>query len=386
MLALHWDGFMPKIVIGDYVAAGYDVATAAENNREKHEAKNRPLLEQWFKVNQDKLSLVAEQLTKKLGEEKFKNMVLSNPEISWDEVEFSKGNVTKLYLTPKVTFNLAAKEGYGKVTGSLETVTLTIRNLYKETNPDTNVFATQGASSSATPNNASQANDATAIEKVNVYLNYTGPSIVLDVAHPTVGEKENTSINGTSNVEGTFNNAFRGNPSSGLLFTNRYPNPLLQSVINYVNKFDPKFRAAFVTDSRDGVTISNVTNNVQLRPGTLDDLQSNKNKVFLQQIKGDTEAVYFAVSAIASNNWLNTFLIRIPLTKFVRPISVLQTPDQQQTQEGGEEATQPQNARSGTASTSEAQSGQSNGPAGSGTGSTQQAQSSPTTGTSSSSN
>ncbi|MBD5788784.1 phase-variable hemagglutinin [Mycoplasma synoviae GX11-T] len=377
---------MPKIVIGDYVAAGYDVATAAENNREKHEAKNRPLLEQWFKVNQDKLSLVAEQLTKKLGEEKFKNMVLSNPEISWDEVEFSKGNVTKLYLTPKVTFNLAAKEGYGKVTGSLETVTLTIRNLYKETNPDTNVFATQGASSSATPNNASQANDATAIEKVNVYLNYTGPSIVLDVAHPTVGEKENTSINGTSNVEGTFNNAFRGNPSSGLLFTNRYPNPLLQSVINYVNKFDPKFRAAFVTDSRDGVTISNVTNNVQLRPGTLDDLQSNKNKVFLQQIKGDTEAVYFAVSAIASNNWLNTFLIRIPLTKFVRPISVLQTPDQQQTQEGGEEATQPQNARSGTASTSEAQSGQSNGPAGSGTGSTQQAQSSPTTGTSSSSN
>ncbi|WP_318035594.1 hypothetical protein [Mycoplasmopsis synoviae] len=34
--------------------------------------------------------------------------------------------------------------------------------------------------------------------------------------------------------------------------------------------------------------------------------------------------MYFAVTAIASNNWLNTFLIRIPLTKFVKPLSVFQ--------------------------------------------------------------
>ncbi|MFL1073753.1 hypothetical protein [Mycoplasmopsis synoviae] len=31
--------------------------------------------------------------------------------------------------------------------------------------------------------------------------------------------------------------------------------------------------------------------------------------------------MYFTVTAIASNNWLNTFLIRIPLTKFVRPLT-----------------------------------------------------------------
>ncbi|MFL1038943.1 hypothetical protein ACJOMV_04205, partial [Mycoplasmopsis synoviae] len=41
----------------------------------------------------------------------------------------------------------------------------------------------------------------------------------------------------------------------------------------------------------------------------------------LQQIQGDTEAVYFAVTAIASNNWLNTFLIRIPLTKFDKTLT-----------------------------------------------------------------
>ncbi|MFL1073590.1 hypothetical protein ACJOMS_04010, partial [Mycoplasmopsis synoviae] len=107
----------------------------------------------------------------------------------------------------------------------------------------------QGVSFSATPKNTSVENPATAIKNVNVYLNYTGPSIVLDQAVPAVGTANNTSLNGTSNVTGEFNNAFRGNPSIGLLFTNRYPNPLLQSVINYVNKFDPKYRAEFVTDS-----------------------------------------------------------------------------------------------------------------------------------------
>ncbi|MFA7699555.1 hemagglutinin, partial [Mycoplasmopsis synoviae] len=169
------------------------------------------------------------------------------------------------------------------------------------------------------PKNTMTPNNAEVIKNVNVYLNYTGPSIVLDEALPTVGGKENTSINGTSNVDGAFNNAFRGNPSKGLLFTDRYPNPLLKSVINYVNKFDPKYRAEFVTNSKNGVTITKVESDTQLRPGTLDDL--NKNNVFLQQIQGDTEAVYFAVTAIASNNWLNTFLIRIPLTKFVKPLT-----------------------------------------------------------------
>ncbi|MFL1073603.1 hemagglutinin, partial [Mycoplasmopsis synoviae] len=34
-----------------------------------------------------------------------------------------------------------------------------------------------------------------------------------------------------------------------------------------------------------------------------------------------TEAVYFAVNGVTSEGWLNTFLISIPLTKFVRPIA-----------------------------------------------------------------
>ncbi|MFA7700201.1 hypothetical protein ABC604_03410 [Mycoplasmopsis synoviae] len=315
---LYWDGFMPKIVVSLLTTKAanqeYD-ASVRQGGVVFWKTRNGEILDVWFAANQDKFTLVADQLTKKLGEEKFKNMNLSNPTITWDELTIPEGTI----LTPKVTFTLTPKDGYTLADNSENTVTLTIRNLYKEANPDTNIFATQGTSSSATPNNASQANDATTIEKVNVYLNYTGSSIVLDEALPTVGGQENTSINGTSNVDGAFNTAFRGNPSRGLLFTNRYANSLMKSVINYVNKFNPKFRAEFVTNATNGVTITKVTNNVQLRPGTLNDL--NKNNVFLQQIQGDIEAVYFAVTAIASNNWLNTFLIRIPLTKFVRPLT-----------------------------------------------------------------
>ncbi|MFL1038864.1 hemagglutinin, partial [Mycoplasmopsis synoviae] len=99
---LYWDGFMPKIVVKDYQPAGDG------SNKEANKTTNQQKLEAWFTANQDKFTLVADQLTRKLGKEKFKNMVLSNPTISWDEVKFSN----RLYLTPKVTFNLAAKEEY----------------------------------------------------------------------------------------------------------------------------------------------------------------------------------------------------------------------------------------------------------------------------------
>ncbi|QGL45103.1 hemagglutinin [Mycoplasmopsis synoviae] len=306
---------MPKIVVPTYEP------DTTDDNKAAHEEANKTKLEAWF-TNSANWAGLEDQLTKRLGSDKFKNVKLTYASLTLTDFTASRG-VTR--WNPTVKFSIKANEGYTLDTNSTKEIDLVVRVLYKSAEANAaNVFTHEGASSSAAPKNTMTPNNAEVIKNVNVYLNYTGPSIVLDEALPTVGGKENTSINGTSNVDGAFNNAFRGNPSKGLLFTDRYPNPLLKSVINYVNKFDPKYRATFVTDSRDGVTISNVTNNVQLRPGTLDDLLSNKNKVFLQQIKGDTEAVYFAVTAIASNNWLNTFLIRIPLTKFVRPLTEFQ--------------------------------------------------------------
>ncbi|UBX97795.1 hypothetical protein K6989_02460 [Mycoplasmopsis synoviae] len=317
---LYWDGFMPKIVVQGYEADGEG------NGKATHKEANQKKLEDWFAANQDKLSLVADQLTKKLGADKFKNVTLTNPQVSYEEVTVN----TYTWKNPKVTFNIQAKPGYQltEPTTDSKQISLTIRVLYENQTYTQNLLTIQGASPTAAPNTASVGNPATAIKNVNVYLNYTGPTIVLDATLPVVGKVDNTTINGTSNVDGDFNNAFRGNPSKGLLFTNRYPNPLLKSVINYVNKFDPKFRAEFVTDSKNGVTITKVLKDKkqkdreELRPGTLDDL--NKDNVFLQQIKGDKEAVYFAVRAVASNNWLKTFLIRIPLTKFVRPLTEFQ--------------------------------------------------------------
>ncbi|AQT41473.1 hypothetical protein [Mycoplasmopsis synoviae] len=327
---LYWDGFMPKIVVPGYEADGEG------NGKATHETTNQQKLQQWFATesNWEKLS---EQLTKKLGSDKFKNVTLTNPQVSYEEVTVNSNT----WKNPKVTFTVEAKPGYEltQPTTDPKQISLTIRVLYSSHESNQNLLTIQGASSSAAPRNAT-VNDPNVKSKVNVYLNYTGPSIVLDADLPTVGEQENTSINGTSNVTGDFNTAFRGNPSSGLLFTNRYPNPLLKSVINYVNKFDPKYRAEFVTNSKNGVTITKVESGTQLRPGTLDDL--NKNNVFLQQIKGDKEAVYFAVSAIASNNWLNTFLIRIPLTKFVRPITPFRAPAAPAQSQGGQtETSQP---------------------------------------------
>ncbi|WP_318035626.1 hypothetical protein [Mycoplasmopsis synoviae] len=198
---------MPKIVVQGYQADSY-VADDQGNNRAAQEKANKTKLEAWFR-EESNWAVLEDQLTKKLGEEKFKNMTLSNTEISWDEVRFSNRGSNKGYLTPKVTFNLAAKNGYTLAKESANTVTLTIRVLYKDTNLTRNVLSTQGASSSATPNNTRNANDETTKRTVNVYLNYTGPSIVLDEVLPAVGTANNTSLNGTSNVTGDFNTKFK---------------------------------------------------------------------------------------------------------------------------------------------------------------------------------
>ncbi|UBX97920.1 hypothetical protein [Mycoplasmopsis synoviae] len=303
---LYWDGFMPKIVVNGYVA------DTAGNNRAEHEAANLEKLRTWFDTpaNWEKLS---EQLTKKLGSDKFKNVTLTNPVVTYEEIINWNGQTWRV---PTVTFNLAAKKGY-ELIGSPNTITLKIRVVYDSNDANAILFPIQGASSSATPRGAT-VNDPNVKSKVNVYLNYTGPNIVLDADLPTVGGKENTSINGTSNVEGTFNDKFK----ELLVDNNRVPREFLSTVINYVNKFDPKFRAQLVTDT-NGVAITSVQSKKELRIGNLNDLLYNK-KVFLQQVHGDSSAVYFAVNGVTSEGWLNTFLIRIPLTKFVRPLTEFQ--------------------------------------------------------------
>ncbi|MFL1058415.1 hypothetical protein ACJONP_03815, partial [Mycoplasmopsis synoviae] len=98
---LYWDGFMPKIVVDDYVADGEG------NGKATHEEANKTKLQNWFKApaNWKKLS---EQLTKKLGVDKFKNVTLTNPIVTYEEVTVNSNT----WKNPKVTFNIQAKPGY----------------------------------------------------------------------------------------------------------------------------------------------------------------------------------------------------------------------------------------------------------------------------------
>ncbi len=254
---LYWDGFMPKIVVSGYEADGAGV------NKAQHEEANKTKLQQWFATesNWEKLS---EQLTKKLGSDKFKNVVLTAPTVSYEEVTVNSNT----WKNPKVTFNIQAKPGYQltQPTTDPKQISLTIRVLYENQTSTQNLLTIQGASPTAAPSGSTPSNNAAVIRDVNVYMNYTGPSIVLDQAVPAVGTAANTSLNGTSNVTGDFNNKF-----NKLLIRYKAETSLFQTIINYVNKFDPKFRAAFVT-SINGVALTSVQSGTQLRIGNLNDL------------------------------------------------------------------------------------------------------------------
>ncbi|MFL0980115.1 hemagglutinin, partial [Mycoplasmopsis synoviae] len=91
---------MPKIVVEDYQPPGHG------NNKHTNETTNQQKLQNWFNIssNWEKLS---EQLTKKLGADKFKNVTLSSPKVTYETI--STGRDVRI---PKVTFTVAAKDGY----------------------------------------------------------------------------------------------------------------------------------------------------------------------------------------------------------------------------------------------------------------------------------
>ncbi|MFA7728954.1 hemagglutinin [Mycoplasmopsis synoviae] len=146
---------MPKIVLTDFDKTW-------EQNSEENERKIR----KWFDNAANWVGL-SDQLTKKLGAERFKNVKLT-----YKEVTFS----TNAIKTPTVKFTVAAKEGYTLTTGdnaSGTEISLVVRVLYNRGSENVIQLPTQGASSSAAPNNAKNANDKTTKRTVNVYLNYT---------------------------------------------------------------------------------------------------------------------------------------------------------------------------------------------------------------------
>ncbi|MEX0364288.1 hemagglutinin [Mycoplasmopsis synoviae] len=135
---------MPKIVVEDYQPAGHG------NNKDTNETTNQQKVQEWFNTssNWEKLS---EQLTKKLGADKFKNVTLSSPTVTYETISTSRD-----VRIPKVTFTVAAKDGYNLTapTGRTKQITLSIRVLYTSQNQTENALRYQGVSSPAAPNRA----------------------------------------------------------------------------------------------------------------------------------------------------------------------------------------------------------------------------------------
>ncbi|WP_041351894.1 hypothetical protein [Mycoplasmopsis synoviae] len=130
-------------------------------------SENERKIREWFREASNWAGL-SDQLTKKLGAERFKNVKLT-----YKEVTFSGDDIK----TPTVTFTVAAKEGYTLVdsgeNASATEISLVVRVLYNRGSESTIQMPIQGASSSAAPGNTKTPNNATVIKNVNVYLNYT---------------------------------------------------------------------------------------------------------------------------------------------------------------------------------------------------------------------
>ncbi|UBX97233.1 hemagglutinin [Mycoplasmopsis synoviae] len=115
------------------------------------------------------------------------------------------------------------------------------------------------------------------------------------------------------------------------------------AITKYIQSFDPKYLSTR-TDNGYRAWVSWMwTNRSALSQRELKQPAS----IFLQQMKDDSEAVYFAVMGVTSNGWVNTFLIRIPLTKFVKPVTVfippVVTPPAEEATEGSQtQASTPQ--------------------------------------------
>ncbi|AKB11012.1 hypothetical protein VY93_01425 [Mycoplasmopsis synoviae ATCC 25204] len=136
---------MPKIVL-----EGFD-SSWAQNTA------NQNKIREWFATASNWAGL-SDQLTKKLGVERFKNVVLSNPQIIFEDVRLLTRGSVKF---PKVTFTVAAKDGYQLASGegTSTTLELKIRVLYSSSNPNTLLLPYQGASPSAVPSGSSVDDD-----------------------------------------------------------------------------------------------------------------------------------------------------------------------------------------------------------------------------------
>ncbi|WP_406614458.1 hypothetical protein ACJA23_01035 [Mycoplasma corogypsi] len=373
-VVLHWNNFLPRIA-KDFselsTSLGESEATDLKNgaitkdevsklkNVVENDKKTTAKLQEWFSVKEN-LTELTNQLVIQLGSENINNVELSNPEFTYKHVYFKKTTKTTepekttitytVYSTPVVTFNVSAKTGFELLNEKdghkpKLSIDLSILNNSSDSNKPylyTSVYLTSITGKPVTKD---------VIKKSNEYLNdiieYNGPAIPLDASSlvgkigGVVEDVTKKTVNGTTNIPvKEFNDKF-----SSWLLTENAPkqNVQLRSILrNYIYKYDDRYNLNNITRSGEsGIFVAYpILNtperkkgnaNTEAKPEEGYNLKFNnfsevKSQFYVQQIEGDTNAVYVPLQAKTSEGWLRIFLVRIPLTKFIAPISPIVLP------------------------------------------------------------
>ncbi|WP_406613556.1 hypothetical protein ACJA23_02145 [Mycoplasma corogypsi] len=341
---LSWNRFLPNLSIphlpGIGVMLANDVEGVTDNgvyDESKFESiqdvtnRKTVLLEkfkEWFSHDEN-LQKAAETLTKTLGSENFNNVKLSEPKFTFKYVYYKDSTSRRVLLDPIVTLTVTAKDNTVLKEESEKEIKLQLRDL-RDSELDSGMYPFElpwvyFTASPAPSNQITTDNKKIAWDFLNQIVNYDGPTIPLDasslVGKLGVTEGEKPTVNNTSTISSNeFNETFKA------WFLNQ-TNKFQYGIRNYIHKLDNRFNVDNVDNvAASGIFVaypddlSNTVHNLRYR-----ELPRVKTQFALQQVHSDKEAVYLPMYARTQNGWLRIFLIRIPLSKFVKPVETFGT-------------------------------------------------------------
>ncbi|WP_406613560.1 GA module-containing protein [Mycoplasma corogypsi] len=342
---LNWSNFLPHLQIENLPGLEIKLISTELTNLtkvgyysedqvislEKVKTKKNELqtaLDKWF-ANTENWKLLSDGLVKQLGAEKFNNVVLSSPKITFEYVMRKYGNSDadrRFYAFPIVTLTVAAANNStlssNTVTGN--TISLRLRDLRNPKNPNNPLqFTWTYPDTNEAPNgNISDENLKAGWDVLNTFVEYNGPAIPVDASAlvgqiGTTEDSANQTVNKTYAITNNeFNKSFRDWYWNG---NNKFQNV----VRNYINRYDNRFNATNSTTGNRGGIFTGYSNNNTRRTFWFITHKNDYDKLVLQQVKGDENAVYLALQGRTWDGWISTFLVRIPLTKFVKPVDTL---------------------------------------------------------------
>ncbi|WP_406614679.1 hypothetical protein ACJA23_01650 [Mycoplasma corogypsi] len=329
---VSWSGFMPHIKIDNLPGYWVDLKNTDDKDKanglyEKTAFKNTTKIDEkeqslitplkaWFD-NKNNWKDLSSSLTKKLGSENFNNVKLGDPTFSFKYVVFDKG----VYIFTQATFELTAQDNttWSKEDGVKNTITIELSDLRNASH--NNGTEPSDVGWNYFTKNLGSNDQKIAWDIMAKFVEYNGPAIPLDASmlnnsNLGTGLTDQKTIFNTQNVPADFNKSFKDWFLTYL--DNSDQNKLKNVLTHYLKRYDARFNlsnGAVVAYPFDRNNVKNIGYNSK------DELRNNFS---LQQIQGDHEAVYLPIQVSSVKRWIATYFIRIPLTKFVKPVAKLE--------------------------------------------------------------